>query len=183
IVMNTPTMAVEANGRWFAVRYLPTGARCGSARRRTVDRDMVEFYDLSLADDTGGTGPPGFGPLGQYIARYAVATLLVDEGPTGLSLHLGVPVWSLDAPTMSTVRVWLRHQHRRRPIRTITLTDHMQQYDPVTVPIEQVSATLRRWGDSDGADEFQAALTAGDHGDASELAGQLGVAYEVAETG
>jgi hypothetical protein len=183
--MNTPTMAVQGSGGcWIAVRYLPRGARYGASRTCTVDRDMVEFYDLSLADDTAGTGPPGFGPLGQYITRYHVDTLLAGGGPeAGLNLYVGISAWSLDAATMTTVRAWLRHQHARRPIRRVTLTDHLEQYDPVTVPVEQVAATLRRWGEHDVADEFQAALLAGDDEAAQELAGQMGVAYEVAETG
>jgi hypothetical protein len=182
--MNTPTMAVQAGGCWVAVRYLPKGARYGASRNRTVDRDMVEFYDLSLADDTAGTGPPGFGPLGQYITRYHVETLLANDRPdTGLNLYLGIPAWSLDAAAMTIVRAWLRRQHAQRPIRKVTLTDHLEQYDPITVPVEQVAATLRRWGEHSVVDEFQAALVAGDDEAAQDMAGQMGVAYEVAETG
>jgi hypothetical protein len=136
---------VQADDGWIAVRYLPKGTRYGASRACTSDQDMVEFYDLSLADDTAGTGPPGFGPLGQYITRYNVATLLPDGGPeSGLKLYLGVPAWSLNAATMTTVRAWLRHQHAQCPIRKITLTDHLEQHDPVTVPVEQVAENLRR---------------------------------------
>lgn len=182
--MNTPTMAVGTRGRCFAVRYLPKGARYGVSGACTLDRDTVEFYDLSLADDTAGTDSPGFGPLGQYIARYDAATLLDrDRGETGLNLHIGIPAWSIDGPTMATVQAWLRHQHRRRPIRKVTLTDHLQQYSPVTVAVEDVASTLQRWGERDHADEFQAALIAGDNEDAQEMAGQLGIGYEVAEQG
>jgi hypothetical protein len=182
--MNTPTMAVAAHGRWFAVRYLPTGARHGASGTSSLDRVTVEFYDLSLADDTAGTGAPGFGPLGQYIARYDVATLLnEDRGETGLMLHLGIPEWSIDGPTLDAVRAWLRRQHKRRPIRTVTLTDHLAQYEPVTVAVENVATTLKRWGECQFVDEFQAALIAGDDEAADEMAGRLGIGYEVAGKG
>jgi hypothetical protein len=185
--MKIPTMAVESNTCWFAVRYLPKGARTG-ASRTAVDRDMVEFYDLSLADDTTNTtagvtaGPPGFGPLGQYITRYDTTTLLADGPGTGLNLYIGIPAWSIDATAMTTVRAWLRHQHRQRPIRTVTLTDHIEQRNSVTVSVEDAADALLDRGRPTHAEDFQAALIAGDHDAATEMAGLLGVAYEVTAT-
>jgi hypothetical protein len=112
------------------VRYLPKGARFGTSRTRTSERDMVEFYDLSLADDAAGTGPPGFGPRGQYITRYTVEALLADNRA---DTRLNLTSASRPGPRRGdhdTVRAWLRHQHGQRPIRKVTLTDLLEQYDP-----------------------------------------------------
>lgn len=121
--MKTPTMAVQAaNGRWFAVRYLPLGARYGRANTLTVDdHEMVEFYDLTSADDSDGeyaVDVPqryGFGPLGQFVSRLHVATLLGEDqwksmgGAHGLCLDGGNPAeWSVDGSTMRVVLSWMR---------------------------------------------------------------------------
>jgi hypothetical protein len=105
-------MAVCAdNGRWFAVRYLPTGARYGRTGAVTVDQDTVEFWDLADADDAA----PGalFGPLGQFVSRYYVTPLLDEQSRdprvTGLCLDGGnASAWSVDGPTMRVVFSWLR---------------------------------------------------------------------------
>jgi len=115
--MKTPTMAIQASsGRWFAVKYLPTGARYGRTNVLVVDVDTVEFWDLTLADDSS-TREQGWGPLGQFVSRYAVSTLLgEDDGSvtpfvneTGLCLDGGFrEEWSVDAVSMRVVRSWAR---------------------------------------------------------------------------
>lgn len=124
--MKTPTMAIQAgNGEWFAVRYLPNGARYGRGNRLTVDGgDTVQFWDLSSADDSDGdygTTPArrGFGPLGNFTgASYFVATLLDDDPAawshrrdlreTGLCLAGGVDAWNIDGGSMRIILSWMR---------------------------------------------------------------------------
>lgn len=122
--MKTPTMAIQAgSGRYFAVRYLPIGARYGRGNVLNVtDGDQVEFWDLSDADDSDGdlattADRHGFGPLGNFTGgRYFVATLLDevsssarrDLRETGLCLQGGVPAWSVDGGSMRVILSWMR---------------------------------------------------------------------------
>jgi hypothetical protein len=68
--------------------------------------------------------------------------------------------------------------------RAITLTDLHYTFKPVTVPVEQVGAALRPWTEPwgarfvDVAEEFAAAVYAGDDEAAGELAGHLGIGWE-----
>jgi hypothetical protein len=135
---NTQVQTFTNNqGRTFAVRLLPTGARYG--RRNCVTNDsiaLVEFYDTTYADDTTDDdldgGAFGFGPLGQFVARYHVTTLLrLDEyralfpGP-GLCLDGGnAEVWTIDADTMTQVERWLSERV------TVTATHWLVVYNPV----------------------------------------------------
>lgn len=110
--MKTPTMAVQADhGRWFAVRYLPVGARYGHIHSLTVgegDGALVEFWDLTVADDARSPHV-GFGSLGQFVSRYRVAELIDVVSAAGLCLDGGNrDVWSIDAASMKVVRSWLR---------------------------------------------------------------------------
>lgn len=120
-----PTMAVKssATDRWFAVRYLPTGARYGRGNALAVEgEDLVEFWDLANADDTHGDYGKrhGFGPLGQFTGgRYHVSTLLGEDeysrapidpfDPPALVLDGGnKDVWTIDGASMAQVHAWLR---------------------------------------------------------------------------
>jgi hypothetical protein len=97
------------HGRVFAVRLLPGGARYGRTNSLIADGLMVEFYDTTGADD----GP--FGPLGQFVSRYYVATILGTDGygsgQGGLDLDGGVPVWKIGAAAMGEIRSWLGSCH------------------------------------------------------------------------
>lgn len=109
----------NSDGRTFAVRIVPPGARYGRANVLTNDGPvMAEFYDTTTADDGDGDFRPGgrggFGPLGQFVSRYNVPTLLGTDrygtGTGGLCLDGGANarVWRVDGDTMSAVREWLR---------------------------------------------------------------------------
>lgn len=100
----------NANARTFAVRVVPAGARYGKGNA-LVDRQhtLVEFYDAMYADD-GADDDTGFGPLGQFVSRYRIGTIMghdQEHGTGGLTLDGGVAVWSIDAGTMAKVRLWL----------------------------------------------------------------------------
>lgn len=112
--MKTPFITVTNDeGRTFAARYLPVGARYGRSNVLVADnKPLVEFYDVSLADDQSEADLTGFGPLGQFTGgRYYVETILGEDrwssGEGGLILDGGVPVWTIDALAMQTVRDWL----------------------------------------------------------------------------
>jgi hypothetical protein len=59
---------------------------------------VVKFYDAD-AD------PKKFTPLGQFVAEYYEATLMLTDG--GLNLYGGVDAWSLSASDMENVTAWL----------------------------------------------------------------------------
>lgn len=122
-------------GRTFAVRMLPVGARYGREDCLTVDDDtLVDFYDTTHADDGAGWGD-GFGKLGQFVSRYYAATLLgLDKYSNtkpgeGLCLDGGnADVWTIDGTTMDAVRAWIA---RRFTIVTIDGFAWHVDYNPV----------------------------------------------------
>lgn len=80
------------------------------------------------------------------------------------------------------------------PARTVTLTDLIDPDNTVTVPLDQVAAAMRPWwgpalesapgsiavrADLEKADELQRALIAGDLVAAAEIAGEIGVGYDL----
>jgi hypothetical protein len=103
--MATTTVTTQ-RGRTFTVRLVRTGDAYGRDMQLTHDKPqtLVEFYDYNQADK------PAFAPHGQFIARYYAGTLLEREAGTGMSLHLGIPEWLLDAATMDQVMDWLCNQ-------------------------------------------------------------------------
>lgn len=83
------------DGRRFTVRVVVKGERYGRTDgllHRKHD-PMVEFYDASHAG-------PKFGPLGQFVQRYYLSTLLKRAG-SALCLHGGVPVWHVSAANVA----------------------------------------------------------------------------------
>lgn len=106
-IMNTLSITNDA-GRPFTVRFLATGDAYGRTNSLTADKPLVEFFDATYADEKA------FGPLGQFVSRYYVASLLGTDGygrgTGGLDLNGGVPVWKVDAAAMATVRTWLTEQ-------------------------------------------------------------------------
>lgn len=100
-------------GRTFTARVLPVGARYGVHNMLTADTPTVEFYDTMFADD-GAFARSGFGPLGQFVTRYNIASLLgIDgygDGDGPCIFDDGTPVWRIDAETMKQVRAWLRER-------------------------------------------------------------------------
>jgi hypothetical protein len=62
------------------------------------DRPLVEFYD-----NRHGTG------RGQFVSRYYASTLMESENrDCGLSLHGGVPEWTVSAEEMVAVRKYIK---------------------------------------------------------------------------
>lgn len=138
--MKTPfTTVTNYSGRTFAVRYLPSGARYGRANCIVNERNkfgngspIVEFYDTTNADDSDGDYTPGdkplsgFGPLGQFVTRYDVATILGEDewgsGHGALNLDGGVPVWYVDAEAMHEARAWLRATRKALEVDACTTT-------------------------------------------------------------
>lgn len=86
------------HGRRFNVRAVPTGARYGlSDKLVNAGAAMIEFYDAKYEN------APGFGPRGQFVQRYYLATLTGADGHgsalasgRGLDLHGGVDAWKIN---------------------------------------------------------------------------------------
>jgi len=82
----------------FNTKIIGTGDRYGRADCLTNDgAPMIEFYDPRYQH----------GPLGQFISRYYVSTIL-ERDTGGLALQGDVPEWSISAADMAEIRVWLR---------------------------------------------------------------------------
>lgn len=92
------------SGRVFLVRVLPRGARYGRGLE-VADDPLVEVYDAEQADDRYPGEIGGFGPLGQFVDRYQLSTLLASRG--AIDLNGGVAVWKLGARTADEMREWL----------------------------------------------------------------------------
>lgn len=104
------------DGRLFGVRVIRTGDRYGLDDCLTVKPDekpMAEFYDLSQCIRSGQAQDVAkFGPRGQFVSRYYVATLLgldgYGSGDGGIDLCGHEPVWKIPAYGMNIVRAALR---------------------------------------------------------------------------
>jgi hypothetical protein len=83
----------------FTFTLVRRGEAYGLKGCLTHDREdpLVEVYDARYA------GKPGFTTAGQFISRYYLSTLRKHTG--GLSLHGGVPEWTLSAATFEAARV------------------------------------------------------------------------------
>jgi hypothetical protein len=95
--------ATNATGKVrFVVRILRNGDRYGRDDVLTWDdlRPGVEFYDARY-DHT---------PLGQFVSRYYVETILEGAGPSGLDLMGYEASWKIDGQSMQIVRSWLHHE-------------------------------------------------------------------------
>ena len=81
----------------FNTKIINTGDRYGRADCLTNEGEpMIEFYDPRYQHT----------PLGQFVSRYSVSTILDHTG--GLYLYGGVPEWTVSAADMAEIRVWLR---------------------------------------------------------------------------
>lgn len=92
--------AFNDGGRIWIVAIVPTGGRYGRNNCLTNDgAPMVEFYDPTAE----------FDPLGQFVSRYYLTTLLESTTcPSGLCLDGGVPGWVISSAGMARVLAWLR---------------------------------------------------------------------------
>ncbi len=90
----------------FNVKLVLPGDEYGRDGCLTNERDepLVEFYDAKYEDSDR------FDPLGQFISRYRVGTLLGDQwGPRDCALSLwgSEPAWTLDKEGVAKVLAWL----------------------------------------------------------------------------
>lgn len=93
------------SGCRFGARIVRKGDRYGAGRSLVHDdKPMVEFYDDTHHSEWAD-------PLGQFISRYYIETLLTDRRPgVGLDLCGYEPQWKIDGPTMDWFVAWLRYQ-------------------------------------------------------------------------
>ena len=87
-------------GKKFLIRVVHKGDRYGRNDVLTHKDEygigpMIEFYDQTYRD-------PDFGSRGQFVSRYYADTLATGRRG-GISLHGGVPEWSVDAKAMRPV--------------------------------------------------------------------------------
>lgn len=81
----------------FNTKIIPTGGAYGRNDCLTNDGSpLIEFYDPRYQHT----------PLGQFVSRYSVSTILGHTG--GLCLAGGVPDWHVNANDMAEIRAWLR---------------------------------------------------------------------------
>ena len=81
----------------FNTKIINTGDRYGRDNCLTNHNEpMIEFYDPRYQ----------FTPLGQFVSRYSVSTIIDHTG--GLCLDGGVPAWTVSAADMAEIRAWLR---------------------------------------------------------------------------
>lgn len=92
-----------SNGRNWMSRIVRKGDRYGldNCLVHGENDPMVEFWDLNHTDK--------FGPDGQFVSRYYVATLLTHELGIGLDLQGDIPEWKIDGHVMIGVLEWLRN--------------------------------------------------------------------------
>ena len=87
----------------FNVRIVRRGDQYGLNGCKTHEKDepLVEFYDSRYEANSWS----GFG---QFVSRYYVSTLLKHSDRHGLTLHGGVPQWSVSATDMARVVQYLK---------------------------------------------------------------------------
>ncbi|RLF56017.1 MAG: hypothetical protein DRN27_10025 [Thermoplasmata archaeon] len=80
----------------FGVRIVNTGDHYGLNDVLVNDGDpLVEFWDHTTFEE------------GQFVSRYYVKTILDHEYGHDLNLDGGIPEWSIDANSMTTIVGWL----------------------------------------------------------------------------
>ena len=83
----------------FNTKIINTGDKYGRADCLTNEGEaMIEFYDPRYQH----------GPLGQFVTRYCVSTILDTNVGHGLALQGDVPEWTVSAADMAEIREWLR---------------------------------------------------------------------------
>ena len=80
----------------FNTKIIGTGDRYGRGDCLVNDGEpLIEFYDPRYQHS----------PLGQFVSRYMVSTILENTG--GLCLYGGEPEWVVSAYDMAEIRAWL----------------------------------------------------------------------------
>lgn len=80
----------------FTCRLVQKGDSYGAYHSLIADKPMVEFYDVRYKHT----------PLGQFVSRYNLDTMLEHEG--GLNLDGGIPNWSLCPYQFIIFKEWLK---------------------------------------------------------------------------
>lgn len=107
--METKTVHSGLTNRNFTARILRRGDKYGlndcltwgmdkSTPPDWQDRLGVEFYDATYAGDQR------FPPLGQFVSRYYLGSILGGTG--GLDLQGDVAAWKISADAMVEIRAW-----------------------------------------------------------------------------
>ena len=88
-------------GKIWCLRIIRNGDKYGLNDCLTcgVDQPLIEFFDTRYEHT----------PLGQFVTRYYVETLL-DREPGGLLLDAGNHEWSVTANGMERIRNWLSEE-------------------------------------------------------------------------
>lgn len=100
-------------GRTFRVRLVQPGASYGAtgSLTNTHEEPLVEFYDATYAGDDRFTS------YGQFVTRYLLGDLDGTRGVaigtlSGLDLHGGEPLWSLDIEAAAEALAWVQKWRR-----------------------------------------------------------------------
>lgn len=106
--MNMKIILDAATQLTWAVRLIQLGDNYGLGDKLVHDRvdPLVEFYDTRYSHT----------PLGQFVSRYYLSTLLDREADTGLNLDGGVPSWSVSAEAMNAIHLWLLDVEKSPPV-------------------------------------------------------------------
>lgn len=106
-------------GRRFLVKFLAKGDKFGLTDSRTADKDLVEFYDLTYANqgdfDENGQSTGGIYNVDTILGRDDFTNGKSERG-TGLCLHGGIPEWTIDGLVMDIVRGWLANMADRKTL-------------------------------------------------------------------
>ena len=98
------TLKIISNKIPFLVNIVEKSENYGLNNCLTHDKvdPLIEFYDQRYMHT----------PLGQFVSRYYMSTLLDDKDQhSGLDLQGNVPDWKIDAKQMKIVRDWLSHEN------------------------------------------------------------------------
>lgn len=110
--MNIKIIRDAVTNLTWALRLVQFGDNYGRNDQLVHDQaePMVEFFDTRYTHE----------PLGQFVSRYYLSTLLDRQADVGLSLDGGVPSWSVSAEAMNVVYQWLRAVEKSPPVPSNT---------------------------------------------------------------
>lgn len=105
--MNIKIIRDSVTNLTWALRLVQFGDNYGRNDQLVHDKaePMVEFFDTRYSHE----------PLGQFVSRYYLSTLLDREADVGLNLDGGVPSWSVSAAAMNVVYQWLLEVEKSPP--------------------------------------------------------------------
>jgi hypothetical protein len=92
---NVVTVHSMTTDETYNVKLVRVGERYGLSGALIAKVPLVEFYDQKYAGDVR------FGPLGQFVTRYELSTLLDHNPAHGIDFVLGEPYWKIDAKALA----------------------------------------------------------------------------------